>query len=164
MLSLRVSLVFLLATLAATLAQPAVKPTAAPAAKTAAAPAAKAQVPAVTQAYNMTESYTFTSEQIPTDEYMTDLVHIKREDGDERVVFTRITKNDVFPTRHSVTTTYFQFHKKTRITAIEVKNAKTKSGGFASIVAGGLGKDFVTFNFLSEPNNVLDYEVKIYCK
>ena len=180
MFSLRVSMVFLLATLALTLAQPAGKPAVAPAAKPAVAPAAKPTVapaakptvaPATTTKapilvpYNVTEIYTLTAEPLPTSGgYMADLLNRRREDGDELVVSTRVTRGEVSPASHSLTTTYFQFREKTRITAVEVMNAKSKDGGVVSVVAGGLGENFVTLNFYSEPNNGLAYEVKIWCK
>ena len=146
MFSLRVSMVFLLATLALTLATP--------------------QVPVMgVMGYNCTQEYTLTSEQIPTLGYMTDMVYKRHEDGDERVVFEHIRKNLVLPgTRNSLTSTYFQFREKTKITALEVTNVNPKNGGKAFIVAGGVGKDFVTLKFLSELNNSLEYDVSIWCK
>ena len=141
MFSLRVTMVFLLATLTLTLSAP----------------------EGSELGYNFTDSYDVSSEPIPEDGYMTDLMETRHEDGDERVVFDHITKNPESSGRISVTRTYSQFENKAKITALEITNVKSENGGVVSILSGGVGKDFVTLNFLSEPENGLEYDVKIWC-
>ena len=134
-------MVFLLATFTLTLAAP--------------------QEPAL--GYNFKDSYDVSSEPIPEVGYMTDLINTRHEDGDERIVFDHIRKNPESE-RISFTRTYFGFQNEGKITALEVTNEKSENGGVVSVVAGGLREDFVTLHFLSEPDNGLEYEVKIWCK
>ena len=115
------------------------------------------------QKYNYTETKTFTSEPIPEIGYSYNATFGRHSKDEESIVVDRETAYDNVPVRHSVTKTYFQFLNKAKITTLEITNLKAENnGGRVSVVAGGVGKDFVKLHFLSEPNNVLNYEIKIF--
>ena len=128
--------------------------------------APREEVPAIPLYYNLTEIVTFTSEPIPEEGYFYNIKPKSHpEDDEKRVAFNRLTRNEVITGRYSVTRTYFQFPNKANITTLEITNVKAENdGGRVSIVAGGVGKDFVTLHFLSELNNGLEYEIEIWCK
>ena len=153
MFSLRVTLVFLLATLIFTLAQPTTNPSAAPVATT--------QEP---ELYNVAEVVEYLSKPVSDEGYEQTLQLYRNEDGVEKVVFEHIRKDAVSAKRILVTRTYFDFFNKTKITALNFTSTNTANGALVSIGAGGVGKDFVTLHFLVEPNNGLDYDISIYCK
>ena len=155
MSSLHVTVVFLLATFIFTLAQPTSKPTA--------APVATPQVFDVL-AFNFTENLTYSSEPIPEEGYLDYIRNAIHVDGEEMVVFDHIRKYAVPGARISLEKTYNQFVNKTKITVFEVYTNETAvNHGQVSVVAGGVGKDFVKLHFLSELSNDLEYYVKIFC-
>ena len=152
MFSLRTT-IFLLATITLTLATPTIKPV---------TPAATPEVPAL--GYNYTDTFTLSSGPIPEGGYLGELKIAKHVDGDERLVFRKMRISPEVAAGHSLTSTYYQFRNKAKITAMEVKNLNPKNGGKAFILAGGVGNDFLTLRFLTEPNNSLEYDIAIWCK
>ena len=64
----------------------------------------------------------------------------------------------------SVTVTFGQFEQGAKISFIRITNDKDKRAGKVYLLAGGEGEDFVTLQFISAPNEGIDYSVSIFGK